>query len=102
MGAEGRGARWIGAKSPAEAANILASNGNPSASSEADRLPYTLGFDNDALGRVLGAYNEEGHRVSISRDGEGRERSVTETAHTLFDLLNTLRRAMKTKHISTP
>ncbi|RJP66679.1 MAG: hypothetical protein C4535_13035 [Comamonadaceae bacterium] len=39
---------------------------------------YTLGFENDALGRVLGAFNEENHRVLISRDGDGRERSVTD------------------------
>jgi len=39
---------------------------------------YTLGFERDALGRITGAYNQEGHRVSLSLDAEGRPRSSTD------------------------
>ncbi|TXT25035.1 MAG: RHS repeat-associated core domain-containing protein [Rhodocyclaceae bacterium] len=39
---------------------------------------YTLGFDRDPLGRITGAYNEEGHRVSFSLDVDGRPRSLTD------------------------
>ena len=39
---------------------------------------YTLGFDRDPMGRITGAYNEEGHRVSFSLDIDGRPRSLTD------------------------
>ncbi|MCL5060921.1 MAG: DUF6531 domain-containing protein [Candidatus Thermoplasmatota archaeon] len=39
---------------------------------------YTLGFDRDAMGRITGAYNQEGHRVSLSLDADGRPRSSTD------------------------
>jgi RHS repeat-associated protein len=39
---------------------------------------YTLSFDRDPLGRITGAYNEEGHRVSFSLDVDGRPRSLTD------------------------
>lgn len=39
---------------------------------------YSLGFDRDPLGRITGAYNEEGHRVSFSLDVDGRPRSLTD------------------------
>jgi RHS repeat-associated protein len=39
---------------------------------------YTLGFDRDPMGRITGADNEEGHRVSFSLDVDGRPRSLTD------------------------
>ena len=39
---------------------------------------YTLGFDRDPMGRITGAYNEEGHRVSLALDVDGRPRSLTD------------------------
>jgi len=39
---------------------------------------YTLSFERDPLGRITGAYNEEGHRVSFSLDVDGRPRSLTD------------------------
>lgn len=39
---------------------------------------YTLGFDRDPLGRITGATNEEGHRVSLNLDVDGRPRSLTD------------------------
>jgi RHS repeat-associated protein len=39
---------------------------------------YTIGFDRDPLGRITGAYNQEGHRVSLSLDADGRPRSSTD------------------------
>jgi RHS repeat-associated protein len=39
---------------------------------------YTLGFDRDPLGRITGAYDEEGHRVSLRLDPDGKPRSVTD------------------------
>ncbi|OQW85829.1 MAG: hypothetical protein BWK72_20215, partial [Rhodoferax ferrireducens] len=51
---------------------------------------YTLGFDHDPLGRITGAYNEEGQRVSLSLDVDGRPRSLTDpngltTSYDYFD-----------------
>ena len=39
---------------------------------------YTIGFDRDPMGRVTGAYNQEGHRVSLSLDADGKPRSSTD------------------------
>lgn len=39
---------------------------------------YSIGFDRDPMGRVTGAYNQEGHRVSLSLDADGRPRSSTD------------------------
>lgn len=39
---------------------------------------YTIGFDRDPMGRVTGAYNQQGHRVSVSLDAGGRPRSSTD------------------------
>jgi YD repeat-containing protein len=39
---------------------------------------YTIGFDRDPMGRVTGAYNQEGHRVSLALDAGGRARSSTD------------------------
>jgi RHS repeat-associated protein len=39
---------------------------------------YSIGFDRDPMGRVTGAYNQEGQRVSMSLDADGRVRSSTD------------------------
>lgn len=39
---------------------------------------YSIGFDRDPLGRITGAYNQQGSRVSLSLDADGRTRSVTD------------------------
>lgn len=39
---------------------------------------YSIGFDRDPMGRVTGAYNQEGHRVSMSLDADGRMRTSTD------------------------
>ena len=50
--------------------------GHVSAVTEADG--YTIGFERDPIGRITGAYNQEGHRVSLSLDAEGKPRSSTD------------------------
>ncbi|MDP2792462.1 MAG: DUF6531 domain-containing protein, partial [Sulfurisoma sp.] len=50
--------------------------GHVTAITEADG--YTIGFDRDPVGRVTGAYNQEGHRVSLSLDADGKPRSSTD------------------------
>lgn len=39
---------------------------------------YTIGFERDPLGRITGAYNEEGSRVGSVLDADGKPRSVTD------------------------
>lgn len=39
---------------------------------------YSVSFDRDPLGRVTGAYNEEGQRASLSLDADGKPRSSTD------------------------